>query len=227
MLAALFAGGHPVTAVGDPCQAIYGWRGASVSNLDGFPTHFPRADGSPAATYSLAVNQRSGGRLLHLANRLTTAVRARHRVVELQPPPGREDLGDTVLALHETYPQELAWLAGRIAGLVEGGVAPGECAVLVRVRSDFPALRDALTAAGLPVEVVGLGGLLALPEIRDLVSVLQVMADPTANAVLVRLLSGPRWRLGLRDIAALRCQGPRPHPRADGYAETVRGRRPH
>ena len=49
MLTALFAGpdrsgrGHPVTAVGDPCQAIYGWRGASVANLDEFPEHFPQA----------------------------------------------------------------------------------------------------------------------------------------------------------------------------------------
>ncbi|MGZ6792907.1 MAG: UvrD-helicase domain-containing protein, partial [Mycobacteriales bacterium] len=64
LLVALYGGGHPVTAVGDPCQAIYGWRGASVSNLDGFPTHFPRYDGSEADRHSLAVNQRSGGRLL-------------------------------------------------------------------------------------------------------------------------------------------------------------------
>ena len=46
MLTALFAGGdgrgHPVTAVGDPCQAIYGWRGASVANLDEFPAALPQ-----------------------------------------------------------------------------------------------------------------------------------------------------------------------------------------
>jgi DNA helicase-2/ATP-dependent DNA helicase PcrA len=48
MLAGLFGGGtgHPVTAVGDPCQAIYGWRGASVANLDDFPDHFARRDGA-------------------------------------------------------------------------------------------------------------------------------------------------------------------------------------
>ncbi|NUP35681.1 MAG: UvrD-helicase domain-containing protein, partial [Streptomyces sp.] len=45
LLAGLFGGGtgHAVTAVGDPCQAIYGWRGASVTNLDDFPRHFPYA----------------------------------------------------------------------------------------------------------------------------------------------------------------------------------------
>lgn len=62
--------GHAVTAVGDPCQAIYGWRGASVANLDDFPEHFPHGDGSPASRYSLSENRRSGGRLLDLANRL-------------------------------------------------------------------------------------------------------------------------------------------------------------
>ena len=41
LLQALFGSGHPVTAVGDPCQAIYGWRGAEITNMDSFPTDFP------------------------------------------------------------------------------------------------------------------------------------------------------------------------------------------
>ena len=204
MLAGLFGGGHPVTAVGDPCQAIYGWRGASVSNLDGFPGHFCQADGQPARTFALAVNQRSGGRLLRLANEVAATLRSRHRVVELQAPPHKAELGDTVVALHLTWPQECAWVAEQIRAAVDAGTPPGECAVLVRARSDFPALHAALTAADLPVEVVGLGGLLTLPEVVDVLAVLEVLDDPTAaNAPLVRLLTGPRWRLGVRDLAVL------------------------
>jgi DNA helicase-2/ATP-dependent DNA helicase PcrA len=207
MLAGLFgsplAAGHPVTAVGDPCQAIYGWRGASVSNLDGFPRHFPQADGRDAATFALAVNQRSGGRLLSLANAVAASLRTRHRVVELQPPPHKAELGEVVVALHTTWQEECAWVADQVRSAVDAGTPAGECAVLVRARSDFADLYAALTAAGLPVEVVGLGGLLQLPEVADVVAVLTVLDDPTANAPLLRLLTGPRWRLGTRDLAVL------------------------
>ncbi len=48
LLRALFGGGHPVTAVGDPCQSIYGWRGASAGNLRRFGRDFPvRAAAAP------------------------------------------------------------------------------------------------------------------------------------------------------------------------------------
>ncbi len=203
LLVGLFGGGHPVTAVGDPCQAIYGWRGAAVSNLDGFPEHFPQRGGRPATTFALAVNQRSGGRLLALANDVAAPLRRRHRVVELQAPPDKAELGRTVVALHTSWAQECAWVAEQIKAAVDAGTPPGQCAVLVRARSDFADLYAALTAVDLPVEVVGLGGLLSLPEVADVLAVLQILDDPTANAPLVRLLTGPRWRLGVRDLAVL------------------------
>jgi DNA helicase-2/ATP-dependent DNA helicase PcrA len=203
MLAGLFGGGHPVTAVGDPCQAIYGWRGASVANLDHFPTHFPRADGSPAAVYELSVNQRSGGRLLDLANTVAAPLRARHRVVELRPRADVAERGETVVALHVSWDDEVAWLAGQLRRVVDTGTAPGDIAVLVRARGDIPPLLAALQGAGLPVEVVGLTGLLTVPEVAEIVAVLEVLDAPTANAALVRLLTGPRVRLGARDLAAL------------------------
>ena len=71
MLGRLFSGptpetglGHAVTAVGDPNQAIYGWRGASVSNILGFEHTFPAAAGETVPTYPLTVNRRSDRRIL-------------------------------------------------------------------------------------------------------------------------------------------------------------------
>ena len=66
LLRALFSGpdashgrGHAVTAVGDPCQAIYCWRGAAAANIITFAEQFPRADGSPAARYACSSSRTS------------------------------------------------------------------------------------------------------------------------------------------------------------------------
>ncbi|MGD3105603.1 ATP-dependent helicase [Streptomyces sp. YGL11-2] len=196
--------GHAVTAVGDPCQAIYGWRGASVANLDDFPAHFPFADGAPARRFALSENRRSGGRLLDLANGLAAPLRAMHAGVEaLRPAPGAERDGVVRCALLPTHAEELTWIADSLAHLVRTGTPPGEIAVLCRTASDFARIQGELVARDIPVEVVGLSGLLHLPEIADLVAVCDVLQDPTANASLVRLLIGPRWRIGPRDLALL------------------------
>ncbi|MFD7247413.1 UvrD-helicase domain-containing protein [Streptomyces massasporeus] len=206
LLAGLFGEGtgHPVTAVGDPCQAIYGWRGASVANLDDFPEHFAHADGRPATRQSLSENRRSGGRLLDLANGLAEPLRALHAGVEaLRPAPGAERDGMVRCALLPTHAEEIDWAADSVAHLVRTGTAPGEIAVLCRTATDFAEIQGALVARDIPVEVVGLSGLLHLPEIADLVAVCEVLQDPGANASLVRLLTGPRWRIGPRDLALL------------------------
>ncbi|MFZ3500218.1 UvrD-helicase domain-containing protein [Streptomyces sp. 5.8] len=206
LLSGLFGGGtgHAVTAVGDPCQAIYGWRGASVANLDDFPEHFPYADGSPATRFSLSENRRSGGRLLDLANDLAAPLRAMHEGVEaLRPAPGAERDGSVRCALLETHAQELDWIGDSIAHLVRTGTEPREIAVLCRSGGDFARIQAVLVDRDVPVEVVGLSGLLHLPEVADLVAVCEVLQDPGANAALVRLLIGPRWRIGARDLALL------------------------
>ncbi|MFC4032560.1 UvrD-helicase domain-containing protein [Streptomyces polygonati] len=237
LLAGLFGGGtgHPVTAVGDPCQAIYGWRGASVANLDDFPRHFPHADGRPADRYALSENRRSGGRLLDLANTLATELRARHEGVEaLRPAPGAERDGQVRCALLPTQEEETGWLADTIAHLVRTGTAPGEIAVLCRTAGRFADFHAALVARDVPVEVVGLSGLLHLPEVADLVATCEVLHDPTANASLVRLLTGPRWRIGPRDLALLgrrarqlvRYAGGAPADGADPLAAAVEGTDP-
>ncbi|GAA3375261.1 ATP-dependent DNA helicase [Streptomyces sannanensis] len=206
LLSGLFGNrtGHAVTAVGDPCQAIYGWRGASVANLDDFPEHFSYADGSPATRFALSENRRSGGRLLDLANGLAAPLRAMHEGVEaLRPAPGAERDGVVRCALLRTHAEEIEWLADSVAHLVRTGTAPGEVAVLCRTAADFAEIQGALVARDVPVEVVGLSGLLHLPEIADLVAMCEVLQDPGANASLVRLLTGPRWRIGPRDLALL------------------------
>ena len=210
MLAALFSGpdpengmGHAVTAVGDPCQSIYGWRGASAANIDQFREHFRRRDGAPARVFALTENRRSGGRLLAFANAQSAQLREHHGSVRrLKPSAEKADLGYAVAGLLRTYADEVSWLADRIQEL-DGRVPWSQIAVLVRKGEHIPELYAELHGRGIPVEVVGLSGLLNLPEVADLVAMLDVLDDPIANASLVRLLSGPRWRIGPRDLALL------------------------
>ncbi len=210
MLRGLFgasAGGHPVTAVGDPAQAIYGWRGASANNLIRFATHFRTAAGDPAPVLPLSTSFRNDEQVLDVANALSAEIR--ENVPALAPGP-RGGPGVVRAALLETVADEADWLADQVAAVWREDAADRRLraggrsvAVLCRRRSQFDLVAGALRARGVPVELVGLGGLLATPEIRDLVSTLQVVSDPTAGAALARLLTGARWRVGGRDIAAL------------------------
>jgi DNA helicase-2/ATP-dependent DNA helicase PcrA len=199
-----------VTAVGDPCQAIYGWRGASVANLDEFPAHFPAADGSPARRHVLSVNRRSGSTILAAANEHAAALYERHPgVIPLQAPPGALP-GAITVGLFETRSKEVEWVADAV---VEAHRSRGrrwkDIGILMRTNTDLSAVHEALTARRVPVEVVGLGGLLALPEVVDVVAMLQAVNDLTANAAMLRILTGPRCRIGHRDLALLANQARR------------------
>ncbi len=222
LLQRLFAEGHPVTAVGDPAQSIYAFRGASVSNIVRFPEHFRRADGGPADVFPLSTNFRSGGAILDAANRVSCEL---DRVGSVKPPvlvprPGRETGGEDGGSVHvgmlPDVEQEAEWVADRLLDAARDRRAEHrqscpqpdcegwhQVAVLCRKRSQFGLIRDALEQRDVPVEVVGLGGLLDAPEVADLVSVLRVLHDPTSNAAMIRLLTGPRWRIGPRDLDAL------------------------
>jgi DNA helicase-2/ATP-dependent DNA helicase PcrA len=209
LLSRLFAD-SPVTAVGDPNQAIYGWRGASATNLSRFGEHFAPA-GPAVDVQPLMTSFRCDERILTAANAvadpLAASLEAKGRtqieLPDLLVRPGAEGTGEVVAARLLTATDEADWLADRIAAAVAAETRPGEIAVLSRRRADFPRLHQAMVARDIPVEVVGLGGLLAMPEVSDIVSVLALLADGTANAAAVRLLTGPRWRIGVRDLVAL------------------------
>jgi DNA helicase II / ATP-dependent DNA helicase PcrA len=193
----------PVTAVGDPAQAIYGWRGASAANLPRFTTDFPSAAGS-ARTYGLLTSFRNPAEVLRLANAVSEPLRA--EVEGLRARDGAA-AGDIRCALLNDIRVERDWVADRVAErwrtvLAETG-RPPTAAVLVRRRADMTDLAAALRDRGLPVEVVGLGGLLDEPEVRDLVSALRLLVDPLAGTAAMRLLTGSRWRIGAADLAAL------------------------
>ncbi|WP_316575836.1 ATP-dependent helicase [Nocardia canadensis] len=215
------AGGHAssgtdrslaVTAVGDPMQSIYGWRGASAANLPRFATDFPEASGAPAPILPLLTSWRNPPQALALANLVADPLRLRAKaaggatVDALRAKPEAQP-GVVELALTETVAQERDWIAERIAHEWANARAadqpPPTSAVLIRRNADAAALAEALREQGLPVEIVGLGGLLATPEVADIVATLRLIAEPGTGSAAVRILTGARWRLGVADLAAL------------------------
>ena len=211
LLSSLFGGGADgrlaLTAVGDPMQSIYGWRGASAANLPRFATDFPLANGKPAPTLELLTSWRNPPEALELANLSSAPLRRRGVAVStLRARPGAV-AGDVRLALLGDVEQERQWVAEKIAEEYEAARAEDRptptAAVLIRRNADAAPLAEALRSKGLPVEVVGLGGLLHTPEVADVIAMLRVVADPLAGSAAVRLLTGARWQIGAKDLAAL------------------------
>lgn len=212
MLAALFGGGHPVTAVGDPCQSIYTWRGASAGTIGAFNKNFSKSPGATGKNvYELLTTYRNDRAILDLANEISDSVRQLEslKVERLKPRDGAGP-GDLTCGIFENLEAESAAIAEYFAPLWNNperleakSKVPKTFSVLVRKRSQIPDIQNALAQAGIPSEVLGLGGLVHVPEIADVVALLKVINDPDAGASLMRHLAGARLNLGARDIAAL------------------------
>ena len=194
LLAELFAGGA-VMAVGDPNQSIYGWRGASASNLEGFGRQF-----GGDRYFSLTRSWRNGHDILAVANGIVEPFMTAGRVRALEAGPSASAFPVDVV-YEETLPDEAEaaalWLKAHLRG------AETTAAMLFRARKTQGVFIEALRRHGIPYHVLGIGGLMAEPEVADLVSALTVVNDPTAGAELVRLLAGSRWRIGAKDLFVL------------------------
>ena len=218
-LSALFGNGHPVTAVGDPNQAIYGWRSASSETLVTFANHFVGISGTECKKYTLLTTWRNDENILELANRAideisqlpTFAARSSRSThvdrLALRPGAPKGEL----IALHcETLQFEADAIADHFAALWNDPARlekplekRSSFAVLVRNRKYISLIEQALRARSLPVEVVGLGGLVHVPEIADIIALLRVLTFPDSGSSLMRLLTGPKLALGTADLRAL------------------------
>ncbi len=243
-----------MTAVGDPHQSIYGFRGASAGQLGTFRTTFPTAAPNggwvPSPVANLSVAWRNSKAILAAANAVSSPLgvpapwlrTARSLVVpELEPKP-EVPVGEVILGrfLSEARvnPPVIAPMDSAGSGdpasandTVEPGAARSEAealaaqithhsrrtferdeqgarlrptlAVLCRTRKQFEPIRSELERQGIPVQIVGLGGLLRTPEIVEMLAVLRVLGDPDRSDSMLRLLAGARWRIGPADLMAL------------------------
>ncbi len=215
-LSALFGQGHAVTAVGDPNQAIYGWRSASAQTLDTFGKHFVGQSSAKCIEHNLLTTWRNDENILEIANRTVDKIgelivsrggtAASVKRLKLRPGAGKgtlacgqyETLSMEANAIAEHF--EKHWFAPERTADPDD---PQTFAVLVRSRKYIGEIEQALRAKSIPVEVVGLGGLIHVPEVADILALLRTLTFPENGSSLMRLLTGPRLALGPRDLAGL------------------------
>ncbi|MFP5224011.1 MAG: ATP-dependent DNA helicase [Actinomycetota bacterium] len=198
---ALGEGGPAVTAVGDPAQNIYSWRGASLRNIIRFPEDFADENG-PATSFSLRTNFRCSGQIIATANHvlkdLSDGGNAGSLTARAGAPAGQVDtavLADQI--------DEARFIAGQVEAELAAGTPRNQIAILGRKRRVVGPIQEALLQRDIPVEVVELGGLLDTPEVVDVLAYLRAIENPGDNIAFARILSGPRWRIGYRDMALL------------------------
>lgn len=220
LLSALFADSG-VTAVGDPHQAIYGWRGASAGALDTFhqrfnPTGTARlASGAPSADVApvleLSTSWRNDSTILEVANTVSEPLRS--GVVRDGDPVGEHIAVAPLRArpvafglepgtVHGAFLQDPVEEARTVAAFLAERWSPSaEMAVLCRTRAQMEPIAAELEAAGLPYTIVGLGGMLYVPEVADVRALLTAASNPERGDRVVRLLTG--FGIGAGDLRAL------------------------
>ncbi|WP_181275355.1 ATP-dependent helicase [Brevibacterium oceani] len=187
-----------VTAVGDPRQAIYGWRGASADNMIRFSSDFADVE-----SLTLSTSWRNDRTILQTANRIADGLTDSRET----PLSARDGAGEGEVCIEiSSGAHDPDYLTNGKRALTDWFRTVPEAAtkaVLCRKRAHFAPVAAALEAAGFAVHVHGSSGLLSDPFVADMRAVLTAAVDPMAGDEIMRLISGRMLGLGAGDIAAL------------------------
>ncbi len=212
MLSSLFGDGHPVMAVGDPSQAIYTWRGASAGTMKSFENYFPKIKGQLGQDkFTLSTTFRNDELILGTANQISKKIKEAggQEVLQLKARVGAGK-GNLACGVFENIELEAKAIADYFEPLwfdqnrlKKDDHDKTSFAVLVRNRKQITEIELELRARKIPVEVLGVGGLIHVPEIADILTIMKIIVDPDSGSSLMRHLTGPRINLGAQDIAGL------------------------
>ncbi len=192
--------GH-VFVVGDDDQAIYGWRGAKVENVQRFLKDFGSADGNGAHTIRLEQNYRSSANILGAANAVIAHNPGRIGK-QLWTDTGDGDPIDVYAAYNEI--DEARFVVERIRQWVRDGGSHGDAAVLYRSNAQSRALEEALLAEQVPYRVYGGMRFFERAEIKDTLAYLRLVTNRDDDAAFERAVNTPTRGIGGRTLDQVR-----------------------
>jgi DNA helicase II / ATP-dependent DNA helicase PcrA len=188
--------GRGLWTVGDLRQCIYRWRGASPANIELFATDFPSAE-----IISLETNYRSRTEIVdlfaHFARQMSTAGDDVFSSWDAKRGPAKTEHRD---AIKVEIANSLRGEAGRIAKNIEEyrslGLELKDCAVICRTHAQLNKVGKVLGEQGIPVFY--LGEIFERDEVRDLLSLLDLLASP-GNHTLIRVAQFPEYSIPIPD----------------------------
>ncbi len=185
-----------VFVVGDDDQAIYGWRGAKVENVQKFLRDFPGA-----RTIRLEQNYRSSANILNAANAVI-AHNPDRLGKKLWTDSGEGDPVDLYAAYNEI--DEARFVIERIAQWVRDGGSHGDCAILYRSNAQSRAFEEHLLAEQVPYRVYGGMRFFERAEVKDTLAYLRLVANRADDAAFERAVNTPTRGIGDRTLDEVR-----------------------
>ncbi|CUX96712.1 DNA helicase II [Candidatus Doolittlea endobia] len=185
-----------VMIVGDDDQAIYGWRGAQIKNIQRFLDDFPGAQ-----TILLEQNYRSTSNILQAANTLIS-----HNDGRLGKNLWTEVASGEPITLYCAFNEadEARFVVHRIKVGQEQGRALKDFAILYRNNTQSRVLEEALLQTGLPYRIYGGVRFFERQEIKDAIAYLRLIANRSDDVAYERVVNTPTRGLGDRTLDRVR-----------------------
>ncbi len=196
-LSRLLAGKHKnICAVGDDDQSIYRFRGADVNNILAFEKDFAKTK-----VIRLEQNYRSTQNILNAANGII-ANNPTRKPKKLWSDRGKGEKIFYCITNNEN--EEARYIARSIRELyLKGKHSYGDFAVLYRINLQVRVLEDAMREHGLPYRVIGGVSFYKRKEIKDIISYLKVIANPSDSINLKRIINCPPRGIGATTVTRI------------------------
>ncbi|KXT65534.1 DNA helicase PcrA [Streptococcus sp. DD04] len=185
-----------ICVVGDADQSIYGWRGADMQNILDFEKDYPEAK-----VVLLEENYRSTKTILQAANEVIRNNRNR-RPKNLWTQ--NEDGEEIVYYRANDEQDEALFVARTIDQLSREGYSHRDFAVLYRTNAQSRTVEEALLKANIPYTMVGGTKFYSRKEIRDVISYLNLIANPSDNISYERVVNEPKRGVGPGTVEKIR-----------------------